>query len=80
MIRLDSGEISPVIARQIAQDDGDLDIHYIELLGEQDLTPDMMMEQEEKPESPDDGRLEEGEKGRTEVGPRFPFSMWQGKG
>jgi hypothetical protein len=73
-IRIDSGEIGPVIARQLAQDEGDLDMKYLELMGEQDLTPDMVIEQAEKPESPNEEQMEEGEK---EVAPRFPFSMWR---
>jgi len=76
-IRIDSGEIGPVIARQIAQDEGDLDIKYVELMGEQDLTPEMMMEETEKPESPNEETIGEGEKDRSGVGPRFPFSMWR---
>lgn len=37
--RIQSGEITPAIARQLATDDGDLDRKYLKLLGEQDLTP-----------------------------------------
>lgn len=47
-IRIDSGEISDIIARQIAQDDGDLDIKYLELMGEADLTPEMLVQEGEK--------------------------------
>lgn len=38
--RIESGEITPEIARQIAADDGDLDERYLQLLGEHDITPE----------------------------------------
>ena len=38
-VQIQSGEITPAIARQLATDDGDLDRKYLNLLGEQDLTP-----------------------------------------
>jgi hypothetical protein len=38
--RLDSGEITPEIARQIALDDGDLKEEYLSQLNESDLTPE----------------------------------------
>jgi hypothetical protein len=37
--RIDSGEITPQVARQIASDDGDLKSEYLELMGEHDITP-----------------------------------------
>lgn len=42
-IRITSLEISPAIARQIAHDDGDLDERYLEVLGETDITPEIML-------------------------------------
>jgi hypothetical protein len=78
-IRIESGEIDPIIARQIAQDEGDLDIRFLELLGEQDLTPDMMLQQGENPDEGEGPSVEEFEKARRGVGPRFPFSLWQSK-
>ena len=71
--RIQSGEIDPVIARQMAQDAGDLDVRFLELIGEQDLTPDMMLRQGENPD--EEGTVDE--KGRREVGPRFPFVLWK---
>lgn len=58
-VRISSGEIDPIIARQIAQDEGDLDGRFLELLGESDLTPDMMITQTEKPEENSDTVLAE---------------------
>lgn len=40
-IRLDSGEITPEIARQLANDAGDLDGRYIESMGEPNITEDI---------------------------------------
>lgn len=40
-IRIASGEISPFIARQIAQDEGDLTQEYLDLMGEEDYTTDV---------------------------------------
>lgn len=37
-IRIESGEITPQIARQLAQDSGDLDERYVQSLGEENLT------------------------------------------
>lgn len=38
-MRIDSGEISPEVARQIAVDQGDLDKRYLGMMKEQDVTP-----------------------------------------
>lgn len=38
-LRVESGEITPQIARQIAQDEGDLRPEYLRMLGESDVTP-----------------------------------------
>jgi len=48
-IQIESLEISPVIARQIAADDGDLKPEYLEAIGEGDVTPEETVEGEEKP-------------------------------
>ncbi|HLE04989.1 MAG TPA: hypothetical protein VI729_10325 [Anaerolineales bacterium] len=48
-IQIESFEISPVIARQIAADDGDLKPEYLEVLGEGDVTPEETVEGGEKP-------------------------------
>lgn len=77
-VRILSGEIDPMIARQIAQEDGDLDIRYLELMGEQDLTPDMMLAESEKPDA-EGSSLDEEEKARAGVGPRFPFALWRNR-
>jgi hypothetical protein len=37
--RINSGEITPQVARQIAVDEGDLDPAYLEMMNEQDVTP-----------------------------------------
>jgi len=60
-VRINSGELNPILARQIAQDQGDLDLRYLELMGEDNLTPDMLVQQEEKPEGEDDPTREEGD-------------------
>jgi len=73
-IRIESGEIDPVLARQMAQDSGDLDARFLELIGEEDLTPDMMLRQGE---NPNEEGLPTDEKARAEVGPRFPFALWR---
>lgn len=39
-LRIESGEITPAIARQIAQDQGDLKDDYLRQLGEEDITPE----------------------------------------
>jgi hypothetical protein len=87
--RIREGEIGPIIARQIAQDEGDLDPKYLELMGESDLTPDMLLEEGEKPGRKPTAPIEETEesleteepeeKARREVGPRFPFGLFQKK-
>lgn len=43
-VRIASGEITPQVARQIANDDGDLAIEFIDLMGEQDITPDVRID------------------------------------
>jgi len=52
-VRIDSGEINDVLARQIAVDDGDLKQEYLTLIGEGDVTPVTPVEGSEKPGSPD---------------------------
>ncbi len=48
-IRIDSFEISPEVARQIASDEGDLKEEYLEALGSYDVTPDVTVQDTEKP-------------------------------
>lgn len=43
-IMIESGEVTPEIARQISQDDGDLKAEYIAMMGERDITPDVIVE------------------------------------
>ena len=74
--RIREGEIGPIIARQIANDDGDLDARYLELMGEADLTPDMIIDQGEKPQPASAVTVDEDE-ARKGVGPRFPFEMFR---
>jgi len=52
-IRIASGEINDVLARQLAVDDGDLKQEYLTLIGEGDVTPVTPVEGSEKPENPD---------------------------
>lgn len=77
-IRIRDGEIGPVLARQIANDEGDLDVRYLELMEEDDLTPDMMVEQGEKPKPASAVTVDE-EEARKEGGPRFPFEIFRRK-
>lgn len=43
-VRIASGEITSQVARQIANDDGDLSLEFIALMGEQDVTPDVTID------------------------------------
>lgn len=43
-VRVAAGEITPQVARQIANDEGDLKYEYLELMQEQDITPDMIID------------------------------------
>lgn len=43
-IMLENGEITPTIARQMAVDVGDLEEEYLELLGDEDVTPAITVE------------------------------------
>jgi hypothetical protein len=45
--RIESLEITPAIARQLANDQGDLSDKYLELMGETDLTPEQAQGTEE---------------------------------
>lgn len=38
-VMIQSGEITPEVSRQIANDEGDLELEFIKLMGEQDITP-----------------------------------------
>ena len=53
--RIESLEIDPIVARQIARDDGDLKEDYLAMMGERDVTPDTTVEGVEKPG--EDGRV-----------------------
>lgn len=50
-VRIASGEIYPEISRQMANDEGDLAIEYIDMMGEMDLTPDVTIDDASTPES-----------------------------
>lgn len=43
-VRIASGEITPQVARQIANDEGDLPEEFITLMSEQDVTPDVTID------------------------------------
>jgi hypothetical protein len=45
-VRIASGEITPQVARQIANDDGDLALEFVQLMGEQDATPTIRIDSE----------------------------------
>jgi hypothetical protein len=46
-IQIESGEITPEVARQMASDDGDLDEEYLRMLGSSDATPDVTVQENE---------------------------------
>lgn len=50
-VRIASGEITPEVARQIANDDGDLALEYIDMMGETDATPNVRIESDTTAES-----------------------------
>jgi len=49
-LRIESGEITPEVARQIAKDEGDLAPEIFDALGGADLTPHVTLQDQEKPE------------------------------
>ena len=49
-LRIDSFEINPEVARQIAADEGDLKDDYLKILETQDLTPEITVQDTEKPD------------------------------
>src|SRR3990170_446062 len=51
-VRVQSGEITPEVARQIAKDEGDLAPEVFDAMGGLDLTPHITLQDEEKPEVP----------------------------
>lgn len=50
-LRIDSLEITPEVARQIANDVGDLSMELLELIGEEDVTTDVTIRDTSSPES-----------------------------
>lgn len=46
-VRIQSGEITPLVARQIAVDEGDLKEEYLAVMGEEDVTPETTVEDTE---------------------------------
>lgn len=70
-VRIASGEITPEVARQIAQDDGDLKYEYVQLMGEQDVTPDVTVQSE----SPSDVQFRDIIPGQP--GPKAPLNAQQ---
>lgn len=50
-VRIQSGEITPEIARQIAHDEGDLEEEYLKILGGADVTPDVTLEDDRPTEA-----------------------------
>jgi hypothetical protein len=51
-VRIASGEITPQVARQLANDAGDLSVELIEMMGEQDLTTDVTVTDESQLRKP----------------------------
>lgn len=58
-VRITSGEITPEVARQIAQDDGDLKTEYLDMLATEDVTPDDVVSDDEQQTTPRDMRTDE---------------------
>lgn len=50
-VRIASGEITPQVARQIANDEGDLPEEFVRLMAEQDVTPDVRIDSDSSAES-----------------------------
>jgi hypothetical protein len=51
-VRITSGEITPAIARQLAEDEGDLKHEYLQAMSEQDLTENTQVTDEEIEQEP----------------------------
>lgn len=60
-VRIASGEITPQVARQIANDDGDLALEFIQLMDEQDVTPNVRIDNETTGESQDSPPVSPGQ-------------------
>lgn len=79
-IRIESTEITPQIARQIASDDGDLDQRYLAQLGEEDVTPDVTIEGREPMATDRPREIAEEAKPPEEKARRFwSIARWRGK-
>lgn len=53
-LRIQSGEITTTVARQIAQDEGDLEEEYVALMGEEDVTTDITADDTESVDAQQD--------------------------
>lgn len=61
LIRINAGEITPQVARQIANDEGDLRQEYLALMGEQDATDNLMVEDSSPAATQIDQQIQAGE-------------------
>jgi hypothetical protein len=62
-VRIKSGEITPEAARQIANDEGDLPYEYLQLMREQDVTPNVTVSDDDPAPAP--GNVKPGTPGPT---------------
>ena len=75
--RIESFEITPEVARQIARDDGDLKEEYLQMFGEEDLTPETVVEEGDKPKpTPEVEPTPMIEEDAGEVVKENPFLVW----
>jgi hypothetical protein len=83
-IRIASGEITPEVARQIAQDDGDLKPEYLDLLATADATPDDVVTDDEQQQEPGEVRTDqtiaEGQQPAPQAAPKQPAQQMPASG
>jgi hypothetical protein len=74
--RIASGEITPEVARQIAQDEGDLKPEYLDMMAIEDVTPDDVVTDDEQQTEPGDVRTDqtigEGQQPTPQAAPKQP--------
>jgi len=56
-IQIASGEITPQVARQMASDEGDLDEEYLNMMGDEDATTDVTVEDNEPVDEGDESEV-----------------------
>lgn len=80
--RITSGEITPPIARQLANDEGDLDDEYLQMLNEQDMTPTATVTDEQRPDALSLGAADAVQAAAPQAllsGPTPPLQLYTGK-